>query len=76
MREKKYLVGVKTRANIPNGSTESRCKMGKANAIVFPEPVFAFPMQSLPWIQIRTSTDVGDHSFGDLPARRGGIQAV
>ena len=26
--------------------------MGSANAIVFPEPVFALPMQSLPWIAL------------------------
>ena len=43
-----YLVGVRTKAKMPYGSTESRCKIGTAKAIVFPEPVFAFPIQSLP----------------------------
>ena len=43
-----YLVGVRTNANTPYGSIESFCNMGRANAIVFPEPVFAFPTQSLP----------------------------
>jgi len=33
---------------MPYGSTESRCKIGIAKAIVFPEPVFALPIQSLP----------------------------
>lgn len=42
------LVGVMTRAKIPYGSSESRCRMGRANAAVFPLPVFAQPMQSLP----------------------------
>jgi hypothetical protein len=43
-----HLVGVRTKAKIPYGSTESRCKIGIAKATVFPEPVFAFPIQSLP----------------------------
>lgn len=43
-----HLVGVRIKAKIPYGSTESRCNIGTANAIVFPEPVFAFPIQSLP----------------------------
>ena len=42
------LVGVRTRANTPYGSTESLCNIGRAKAIVFPDPVFAFPTQSLP----------------------------
>ena len=42
------LVGVMTRAKMPYGSSESRCRMGRANAAVFPLPVFAQPMQSLP----------------------------
>lgn len=33
---------------MPYGSTESFWRIGSANAIVFPEPVFALPMQSLP----------------------------
>lgn len=45
-----YRVGVRTNAKIPYGSTDSLWIMGKAKAIVFPEPVFAFPMQSLPCI--------------------------
>ena len=44
-----YLVGVSTSAKIPYGSTESFCRMGSAKAMVFPEPVFAFPIQSLPY---------------------------
>lgn len=43
-----YLVGVKTSANIPKGSSESFCRMGRANAAVLPLPVFAQPMQSFP----------------------------
>jgi hypothetical protein len=41
-------VGVKTRANIAEGSSAHLCKMGTANATVFPEPVLLPPMQSLP----------------------------
>ena len=47
-----HLVGVNTSANIPYGSTESLCNIGNANAIVFPEPVFALPMQSLPYKRV------------------------
>ena len=43
-----YLVGVKTSANIPKGSSDSFCRMGRANAAVLPLPVFAQPMQSFP----------------------------
>lgn len=52
-----YRVGVRTNANIPYGSNESFCKMGRAKAIVFPEPVFAFPTQSLPWVARRSGED-------------------
>ena len=73
---KMYLVGVKMRANIPYGSTESCCRMGNANAMVFPEPVLAFPMQSLPSIQVSIHEDSSDRSHTDSPDRRGGIQAA
>ena len=43
-----YLVGVMTRANIPYGSSHNVCNIGRAKAAVFPLPVFAQPMQSLP----------------------------
>jgi len=43
-----YRVGVSISAKIPKGSTDSFCRMGSAKAIVFPDPVFAFPIQSLP----------------------------
>ena len=43
-----HLVGVKTSAKIPYGSCASFCMIGTAKATVFPDPVFAFPMQSLP----------------------------
>lgn len=43
-----YLVGVKTNAKMPKGSSESFCRIGKANAAVLPLPVFAQPMQSFP----------------------------
>ena len=46
--ERARLVGVNTNANMPYGSCESLCKIGRANAIVFPWPVLAFPMQSRP----------------------------
>lgn len=42
------LVGVRTRANTPWGSSASFWRIGNANAAVFPLPVFAQPMQSLP----------------------------
>lgn len=53
----RYLVGVSTSANIPYGSAASFCKMGIANATVFPDPVFAFPMQSLPYVQVNIFVD-------------------
>jgi hypothetical protein len=42
------LVGVKTKENTPNGSAANDCKMGSANAAVFPDPVFADPITSCP----------------------------
>jgi hypothetical protein len=42
-------VGVSTKANIPTGSSAHFCRMGTANATVFPEPVLLPPMQSLPF---------------------------
>lgn len=38
-----------THANSPLGSSQSFCKIGSANAAVFPEPVDATPMISRPW---------------------------
>lgn len=42
------LVGVSTRANNRWGASSSAWRIGKANAPVFPEPVSASPMISLP----------------------------
>ena len=42
-------MGVSTKANIPTGSSAHFCRMGTANATVFPEPVLLPPMQSLPF---------------------------
>lgn len=42
------LVGVSTRANNRWGVSSSACRIGKAKAPVFPEPVSASPMTSLP----------------------------
>lgn len=41
-------VGVKTNANIPYGSSAKCWIIGRAKANVFPEPVLAAPIQSLP----------------------------
>lgn len=43
-----YLVGVKTRANKRDGVSSNACKIGRAKAAVFPEPVSASPITSLP----------------------------
>lgn len=42
------LVGVRTRANNRWGTSSSAWRIGKAKAPVFPEPVSASPMMSLP----------------------------
>jgi len=42
------LVGVKTKAKTPKGSSANFCKIGKAKAAVLPLPVFALPITSLP----------------------------
>mmetsp|Transcript_16119 Transcript_16119/g.37252 ORF Transcript_16119/g.37252 Transcript_16119/m.37252 type:complete len:232 (-) Transcript_16119:148-843(-) len=42
------LVGVSTRAYTPKGSLESDCRMGSANAAVFPLPVWAEAMMFRP----------------------------
>lgn len=44
-------MGVRTRANRPQGSADNFWRIGIANATVFPDPVLAFPMQSLPYMQ-------------------------
>lgn len=41
-------VGVSTKANIPYGSSARFWRIGRAKAKVFPEPVFAAPIQSWP----------------------------
>lgn len=41
-------VGARTHANNPFGSSQSFCKIGSANAAVFPDPVSATPMISRP----------------------------
>lgn len=43
-----HLVGVSTNANTPYGSCASCCRMGSANAAVFPLPVCAVPITSRP----------------------------
>lgn len=43
-----YRVGVRTTANIPDGSSAHFCKIGAAKATVLPEPVLLPPMQSFP----------------------------
>ena len=43
-----YLVGVSINANNLDGVSKSACKMGRANAPVFPDPVSARPMISRP----------------------------
>jgi hypothetical protein len=73
-KEKLDLVGVKTKANMPYGSTKSFWSMGMANATVFPEPVFAFPMQSLPCF--RVSLHIIYSSVRGLPDSRGGMHAI
>ena len=45
---RKDLVGARTSAKMPYGSSHNFCSMGKANAAVFPLPVFAHPIQSRP----------------------------
>lgn len=42
------LVGVRTRQNIPYGSSDSFCSTGSTKAAVFPLPVLAQPIQSRP----------------------------
>jgi hypothetical protein len=42
------LVGDRIRAKMPNGSSHKDCKIGSAKAAVFPLPVLAQPIQSLP----------------------------
>ena len=49
MADVAYRVGVRTRAKMPYGSTASFCRIGRTKAIVLPDPVFALPMQSLPY---------------------------
>ncbi|KAL1997608.1 hypothetical protein VTN02DRAFT_1333 [Thermoascus thermophilus] len=44
-----HLVGVNTTAKMPNGSSAHFCRIGTANAIVFPDPVRLPPMQSRPF---------------------------
>lgn len=56
---------------MPYGSSESFCNIGSAKAMVFPEPVFAFPMQSLP-APLSISSSVDTKTQGDAPAIRGG----
>lgn len=41
-------MGVRITAKIPIGSSAHFCRIGTANAAVFPEPVFEPPMQSRP----------------------------
>lgn len=41
-------VGVRMSAKMPVGSSDQRCRMGAAKAMVLPEPVREPPMQSLP----------------------------
>ena len=43
-----YLVGVRTRAKRRVGVSRRACRIGRAKAAVFPEPVSASPMMSLP----------------------------
>jgi hypothetical protein len=43
-----YRVGVRTTAHTPKGSLLIRWRIGRAKASVFPEPVWAIPMQSRP----------------------------
>ena len=43
------LVGVKIKAKYLCGFSRSDCKIGRAKAAVFPEPVSASPITSLPW---------------------------
>jgi hypothetical protein len=43
-----HLVGVKINAKIPKGSSDSFCRIGRANAAVLPLPVLAQPIQSFP----------------------------
>ena len=48
MMRKTCLVGVSINANNLDGVSKSACKMGRANAPVFPDPVSASPMMSRP----------------------------
>jgi hypothetical protein len=52
-----YLVGVNTTAHTPNGSLAIRSTIGKAKAKVFPLPVLAPPIQSLPLMIALTQAD-------------------
>lgn len=52
-----HLVGARTQANSPLGSSHSAWRMGSANAAVFPLPVSASPIMSLP------ASAKGIHSF-------------
>ena len=65
----RYRVGVRTRANIPYGSCDHFCRIGAANAIVLPDPVFAPPIQSRP----EKSEPTCIHG---LPSRTGRIHAA
>lgn len=42
-------MGARTHAKRPLGSSHSFCRIGRAKAAVFPEPVEATPMMSRPW---------------------------
>lgn len=74
-----YRVGVNTSAKIPYGSTDSFCNIGSAKAMVLPDPVFAFPIQSLPWMETASVRCITHHDCRpnvNSPASRGGTQAV
>ena len=75
--ESLYLVGVMISANTPYGSLESCWRMGRANAAVFPLPVFAHPIQSLPMIIYKINTDAASIKlFIFSPSRIGGMQLI
>ena len=65
-------MGVRTTAKIPYGSSQSFWRIGRANAAVFPLPVFAQPIQSLPakiggihfcWISVGLFIPTAWHCF-------------